>query len=155
MWGYHCSLLDFAILSSIWRLQSFHTNLPPWSLMLCLVATHQMVSWPKTQHESIHRLLFLRQQSITAIVCNLTLGYIAAVQTFFFSRTHDSFYKRLHGLGLMTLRDWLHFVTVNWPKLHIQKLYLHGASEFTTVRALGISQTTNYTTEQFPKAVLL
>ena len=24
---------------------------------------------------------------------------------FFFSRTHDSFYKRLHGLGLMTLRD--------------------------------------------------
>jgi len=27
--------------------------------------------------------------------------------SFFFSRTHDSFYKRLHGLGLMTQRDYI------------------------------------------------
>lgn len=85
MWGYHCSLLDFAILLPIWRLPSFHTNLLPRSLTPCLVTTHQMMSWPITQHERIHRLLFfLRQQSISAIVCNLTVRYIAAVQTFFF-----------------------------------------------------------------------
>ena len=71
----------------------------------CLITTHQMVSWPII-HERIHRLLFF---STTTEYFSNCVQFNASVYrsrpNIFFSRTHDSFYKCLHGLGLMTQRD--------------------------------------------------
>jgi hypothetical protein len=143
--------MDFGILF-IWRLPSFHTNLLPWSPRLCLITTHQTVSRPII-HERIHN--FFLQQSISVIVCNLTLRYISQPsKNFFFLRTHDSFYKCLHGLGLMTQRDNILSQSAG-PSFTSRNSNYTLLQNLQNVRALGISHSTNYTTEQFAKAFLL
>ena len=132
--GYHCPLLAFTIVLSGWRLLPFHTNLLlPFSL--CKHST--LRTWgfrifgshlpggvmKHNTHATAHFFLF-------TITTFRNCVHMSQLSKHSFKK-RDYFYKRLHGLGLMTPYDWLHSVTVT----NLIRFY---TGKFSPYRSFGI-----------------